>query len=254
MASFSLKRPVLTVEQGKTTYDIAKGIADLLLSNCSNLSRFETAKDDGTNYDTKLCWRGREEFFIRVYTNGTATTYLTITHKYINSSETLFNQSYSPTSTHYNFQEYFFEIMELGSDFVWIGTTNNQFSSTSGVVLGRAVDRFDGHVVWFCRKTMDWSSDSYMRYTLDTTGQAISLTEATLNTGATQNGLTVAYPIIVYNSGATGPFSGFVDDGDLLYHIYNGTSQLTFNQRYTRFTLSGHEFVSLGSKLCAKLS
>lgn len=145
----------------------------------------------------------------------------------------------------------FLEIITSETDILAIGARRSDSTSISSLFLAKIIDRVTGTQVYMHDFTNanTYGSPYYLRYPDDTEAYAIDTT-AIPPTGITG---TYAIPVMWYLQDTRLTFSGGAGGLELLYYIYDNGTRKTFPNRYTRFSIDGHNFLSLTSEICARL-
>lgn len=257
MSSLSIQRISVPCVAGAPG-TACKNIVSVLLRSCGDLQIAEVVSDTTSNYDVYLSWRGDSDWRIRFLNNSSGNIlycyvyYLTADEEYVLCYSSSGSIGLSTAGS-----EALLEIIQAGSDILIVGTG----SSSSGLLRAgfcclRVRDQFTAEekniYTSACSGTEYFTLSSFSINSAENGGR-VGVTVTNGITGFTPHGLTVAAPVVFYTSSAMLPLSGFVGT-DLLYYIYQGTQLLSYPSRYTRFTLGGHEFVSLGNYLCARVS
>lgn len=232
-----------------------KNIVSAILSICGDLQIVETTSDTTAVYDVYLSWRGDPDWRIRIY-NSTSNLHCYIYFATSDGGYSVFSSSSISVALSTSGYAVRVEIARTGADMILVtfGPTSN-VNSGPGFCCVRVLDQFTAEEK---NAYSAIGSDAY--YSFGTfscnsaaNGGRVSVTVGSGVSGMTPHSLTVAVPVVFYIASTSLPLSGFVGK-DLLYYIYQGSTLQTYSSRYTRFTIDGHEFVSLGQRLCARLS
>lgn len=232
-----------------------KNVVSAVLSICGDLQIVETTSDTASVYDVYLSWRGDLDWKIRIY-NSSGTLYC---YQYFADGDGGYTES-TKTSVLLNLHVVSnaarLEIVQAGADVLLVG-----FCAASSETVGagfccfRVLDQFTAEEKNVYSATTGQKYYTFSGFYLNSAanGGRVSVSVSSAVTGLTPHGLTVAVPAIFYTASASLPLSGFVGT-ELLYFIYQGSTLQSYPSRYTRFAIDGHEFVSLGQTLCARLS
>lgn len=232
-----------------------KNVVSAVLRICGDLQIVETTSDTTSGYDVYLSWRGDPDWRIRVFNSSNKLnchTYFTdsdgeyVLYQSISGSMYLDSESNSVTV----------EIVQAGSDILIVGFhPNSSATVAAGFCCFRVLDQFTAGEKNIYSLVGGQLYLEILGFSLNSAanGGRVSVMMVKGIDGLTPHSLTVAVPVVFYTASASLPLSGFVGT-DLLYYIYQGSTLQTYPSRYTRFTIDGHEFVSLGNYLCARLS
>lgn len=232
-----------------------KNVVSAVLSICGDLQIVETTSDTTSVYDVYLSWRGDPDWRIRIYNSA---SYL-YCHTLIATSDGGYS-TYGAVSVSVSLStagnEVRVEIVRAGSDMFLVAFSPSSSENASvGFCCIRVLDQFTAE-----EKNAYTTISSAKYYGLSAfscnsaaNGGRVSVTMGSGVSGMTPHSLTVAVPVVFYTASASLPLSGFVGT-ELLYYIYQGSTLQSYPSRYTRFAIDGHEFVSLGNYLCARLS
>lgn len=257
MSSLSIQRISVPCVAGAPG-TACKNIVSALLRSCGDLQIVEVASDTTSSYDVYLSWRGDPDWRIRVFNSSGSNTLYCYTYFATTNGE---YSSYSATSCSLGLgltgYEAALEIVQAGSDMLIVGVYASYSETTKcGFCCLRVLDQFTAEEKnIYAGLVTDNAYFSFASFSVNSAenGGRVGVTATNGITGFTPNSLTVAVPVVFYTTSALLPLSGFVGT-DLLYYIYQGAQRLNYPSRYTRFTIDGHEFVSLGNQLCARVS
>lgn len=225
-----------------------------LLGMCSSLSVVSTNADDESAYSVDLSWNGVTDWLIRLENSGSS-FYIRYMKKLADGTYTS-HQEVSEFG-YVNTSSLVVEVAQSGADLLIAGFQDDDTQGGLSFTCIRVVDQFTKAV-----KNVASVGDSsggyfsfYDFYINDTTmNTTVKCTFAKNANGLTPNGVMAAIPVVIYTEDAEVPLSGFAGGTALLYYIYQGMTQKSFDTKFTKFTIDGHGFVSLGDTLCLKTS
>lgn len=226
-----------------------KKIVEAMLLHAGNLSIINTVSDTKDQYTVDLSWNGCTDWIIHLKNGGTDIDAAIMENT---------SGSYEQLEIGYcigtlSDESVNLEVNTCGSDFLLFSFIESTDSDILSVSCFRITDQFTKKVksiacVYHNYATYYPFGDFYI---IDSPYKAKCKYQNSAN-GLVPNGMAVAVPVVFYTDSTDIPFSGFVGDGTILYYVYQGTSQMPFNTRLTKFTIDSHNFVSLGQYLCAR--
>lgn len=252
MAEFTTNksRVLLSAEgYGAKTKQVVAG----LLAMCNSLSVVSTNADDEDTYSVDLSWNGVTDWLIRLENSGS-----TFCIHYMKKLADGTYESYQEVNE-FGYVSYptslVVEMAQSGADLLIVGFQDDDTQAGLSFTCIRVVDQFTKAVK--NAASLGSSSSGYFAFhdfyindtTMNTTVKCVFDKNAN---GLTPNGIMAAIPVVIYTEDAEVPLSGFAGGTALLYYIYQGMTQKSFDTRFTKFTIDGHGFVSLGSQLCLK--
>lgn len=231
-----------------------KVVVNQILSACSDISIAETLVDTDDDYQVYLSWKGHRNWVIKTWVTSSNYYCFGIYSRLTNGTYTeCVNES------RLNMDSYWMlEVVKRGSDFLTFALVDiDDFNSTAdgglNIMFFDVVDQFTKE----SRKlvTVDISySKFYSMGDLYTVHDDITVKCKLIQNanGLTPNGLTSAIPVVFYTDSSVVPLSGFVAGEALFYYVFSGADQTAFTARFTKFSIDGHGFMSLGNYLCIK--
>lgn len=254
MPGLSIQQIAVPCVQGASG-TTCKNVVSAVLSVCGDLQIVETTSDTTSVYDVYLSWRGDPDWRIRIYNSGSY-LYCVILTATSDGGYSSSQSTYSSLALSVGGNEVRVEIVRAGSDMIFVAFGGGSASSINpGFCCIRVLDQFTAEEknAYSIITSATYYAISGFSCNSAANGGRVSVTMGSGVSGMTPHSLTVAVPVVFYTASASLPLSGFVGT-DLLYYIYQGSTIQGYPSRYTRFTIDGHEFVSLGNLLCARLS
>ena len=262
MAAYSLNTATVNLSDLDTnaTGTRMKRIMEKVLEVCPELSVFKVTDDTTSAYTVQLTWR--DQTLLAIYIGATG-PHISSTRHCLNSAGNAYSAVSGTTvnsDVNITGDSVQIEIVKYGESFLniaFISSSNNM--ATTNIMFMKLSDQFKEKYkeVLFNGASKNGyyaSLGSYITGSYKNGSTTNVLYNGFINADSfTPNGMYFAIPIAFHTTATADPFSGFPYGDCRLYYIYSGTTQKTFSDRLTKFTLGGKNFISLTDTICLKI-